>query len=398
MRAKRLSALVVGLSIYPQGTLGGGVFIGAETFMTGYHARMQVPTETLADGWPWSSLPRFAALCCWLSLLAGCADSAHTAQTPVRSGSRLPVIDMHLHAHSLADYGGGGSVCTNDQPIEFPGLDPRQPITIEQAMRCPSPIRSAASDEAVMTESLAALERHNIWAVTSGSLETVSRWRTADPERIIPAISFAPDGPVASPDELRRLFAAGRFAVFAEIGAQYRGLKLSDASLEPYFALAEELDIPVGVHLGEGPPGGVHVGGYPAYRAELTSALQLEEVMIRHPRLRLYVMHYGSPLVDDTIALLYSHPQVYVDIAQNNWGFPRAHFYSQLKRLIDAGFEKRILWGSDQMVWPRTIDAAIRTIEEAPFLSEEQKRDIFYNNAARFLRLSQEEIARHKAG
>jgi predicted TIM-barrel fold metal-dependent hydrolase len=119
--------------------------------------------------------------------------------------------------------------------------------------------------------------------------------------------------------------------------------------------------------------------------------------MVRHPRLRLYVMHYGSPLVDDTIALLYSHPQVYVDIAQNDWGFPREHFYSQLKRLIDAGFEKRILWGSDQMVWPRTIDVAIRTIEDAPFLSAEQKRDIFYNNAARFLRLSKEEIARHHA-
>jgi predicted TIM-barrel fold metal-dependent hydrolase len=34
-------------------------------------------------------------------------------------------------------------------------------------------------------------------------------------------------------------------------------------------------------------------------------------------------------------------------------------------------------------------------IEEAPFLSEEQKRDILYNNATRFLRLREEEIAQH---
>jgi predicted TIM-barrel fold metal-dependent hydrolase len=93
------------------------------------------------------------------------------------------------------------------------------------------------------------------------------------------------------------------------------------------------------------------------------------------------------------IALLYSHPQVYVDVAQNNWGFPRAHFYSQLRRLIDAGFGKRMLWGSDQMIWPRAIEVAIDTIEKAPFLSEAQKRDIFFNNAARFLRLSPEQIA-----
>ncbi|NNF58523.1 MAG: amidohydrolase, partial [Rhodothermaceae bacterium] len=44
---------------------------------------------------------------------------------------------------------------------------------------------------------------------------------------------------------------------------------------------------------------------------------------------------------------------------------------------------------------PETIDRSIAVIEEAPFLSEDQKRDILYHNAARFLRLSDEEIARH---
>jgi hypothetical protein len=53
------------------------------------------------------------------------------------------------------------------------------------------------------------------------------------------------------------------------------------------------------------------------------------------------------------------------------------------------------MFGSDQIVWPGLIDAAVRAIEEAPFLSAEQKRDIFSNNAARFLRLSPETIARH---
>jgi hypothetical protein len=47
------------------------------------------------------------------------------------------------------------------------------------------------------------------------------------------------------------------------------------------------------------------------------------------------------------------------------------------------------------MVWPAVIERSIAVIREAPFLSAEQKRDILYNNAARFLRLSDEEIARH---
>jgi hypothetical protein len=33
--------------------------------------------------------------------------------------------------------------------------------------------------------------------------------------------------------------------------------------------------------------------------------------------------------------------------------------------------------------------------QEAPFLSGEQRRSLFYDNTARFLRISPEEIARH---
>jgi hypothetical protein len=40
------------------------------------------------------------------------------------------------------------------------------------------------------------------------------------------------------------------------------------------------------------------------------------------------------------------------------------------------------------MIWPETLGVAIEAIESATFLSAEQKRDILYNNAARFLRLT----------
>ena len=47
------------------------------------------------------------------------------------------------------------------------------------------------------------------------------------------------------------------------------------------------------------------------------------------------------------------------------------------------------MFGSDQMRWPEAIGWAVEAIEEAPFLSEPQKRDIFYHNAARFLRMDE---------
>ena len=182
----------------------------------------------------------------------------------------------------------------------------------------------------------------------------------------------------------------------AEIGVQYDGLSPADPSLEPYFALAEDLDIPVGIHMGEGPPGAAYLSS-PSYRARLASPFLLEEVLVRHPRLRIYVMHYGSPSVDEMIAMLFSHPQLYVDVAGNDWSLPRKEFHDHLRRLVEAGFGKRIMFGSDAMVWPQAIAIAIESIESASFLTEEQKRDIFYNNAARFLRLSDDEVAKHRA-
>ena len=314
-----------------------------------------------------------------------------------------PIIDMHLHAFKVAEFGVGlgttPSICSTNEAKVWYGWDPRMPMTGYRGSCAGTRLPAPKTDDELMRQTLAALERHNIRAVTSGdtgSLEVVGRWREAAPYRIIPAADFLSpqrnpkDPPLFRPiSELRRLVTEGKIVVFAEVAPQYDGMSPADPRLDPYFALAEELGIPVGVHMGEGPPGGATVDGYSQYRVKMGNPLLLEDVLIRHPKLRIYVMHFGSPFVDDMIALLYSYPQVYVDVAQNDWGFPRKHFYSQLRRLIDAGFGERILFGSDQMIWPQAIDLAVDTIESADFLTDEQKRDIFYNNAVRFLKLKE---------
>ena len=160
-----------------------------------------------------------------------------------------PIIDMHLHAHSLRAYGGVMRVCAGNQAITFPGLDPRRPMTIDDVAQCANKVESPATDEAVLSGSLEMLRRYNIRAVTAGPLEIVEAWRAADPDRIIPAQAFS-DAHVRSPEDFRRLHGAGRFRVFAEITAQCRGLGLDDPAYEPFFALAEELDIPVARHHG----------------------------------------------------------------------------------------------------------------------------------------------------
>lgn len=118
---------------------------------------------------------------------------------------------------------------------------------------------------------------------------------------------------------------------------------------------------------------------------------------MRHPRLRMYVMHAGWPMLDDMLAVLWTHPRVYVDTGAIDYALPRAEFHRYLRVLVESGFGSRILFGSDHMIWPGAIETAIEAIESAEFLAEEQKRAIFYDNCARFLRLGEEEVRKHHA-
>jgi predicted TIM-barrel fold metal-dependent hydrolase len=247
----------------------------------------------------------------------------------------------------------------------------------------------AETDEEAMEAVLAEMARYNIVkAVASGPAKHVARWRTAAPDRILGGAYTGPRDTLPNVAVLQDAFASGTFSVLGELGLQYRGVSPNDPQLEPYFALAEAMDVPVALHTGLG-DAGTPYGCCPNFRVTLGNPVLLEEVLVRHPRLRVYLMHAGYPYLQETKALLTVYPQVYVDLAVLNWALPRAEFHAYLKALIDAGFGKRILFGSDQMVWPESIGLAIEGVESASFLSDEQKRDIFYHNAVRFLRLDE---------
>lgn len=257
---------------------------------------------------------------------------------------------------------------------------------------CPAPLASATTDDELLQQTMDVLRRRNIYAVTSGPWEWVQRWYTAAPDRIIRGLAFhVYNAPL---DSVRRLVESGELKVMGEVVNQYVGVGPADSLFEPYLALAEAHDVPVGIHLGPGPQGAVYLGAK-GFRGALAHPQLLEEALVRHPRLRVYAMHAGWPMLDEMLLMLYTHPQLYVDIGLISFALPRAEFYRHLRRLVEAGLGERIMFGSDQMVWPQAIERALDAVESAPFLTAQQKRDILYNNAARFLRLSKEEIANH---
>lgn len=305
-----------------------------------------------------------------------------------------PIIDIHAHANH-ANFAGivPMTLCIhNDTFPTTPTGTNWGNILLSASKNCKHSVVSPLTDDEVMNKTLAVYRKRNIIAVTNGRL--TEAWKAAAPDRIIKSMIYRADGTDPSADSMRKLFKKGEYRVFGEIHAQYEGISADDTSLAAYWAMAEELDIPVGIHIGPGPIGAPYLG-WKNYRAKLHSPLQLEEVLLKHPALRVYIMHAAWPMIDDLLAMFWTHPQLYVDISGIITDLNEKAFYAYLKKIVESGFGNRVMFGSDSMIWPELIEEALKTIEKARFLTAAQKRDILYNNAAKFLNLSKEEIEKH---
>ena len=304
--------------------------------------------------------------------------------------AKFDVIDMHFHADRPDDEGPpGGKACAPFS--EWAPRDPGKPIDIYLDWftghpPCANVLSSPLDPDVLRDQGIAQLKRHNVLALAGGDATVVDDYRRHADGHVLPSIGFGSSGKLPSIETLRQLHAAGKMQALSEITTQYAGIAPDDPRMEAYFAFAEENDIPVGIHMGPGPPGTAYFAT-PGYRVSAGDPLRLEPVLARHPKLRIYIAHAGWPFADAMIAMMFAHPQLYVDVAILDWAYPEKDFYSYLQRLVDAGFEKRIMFGSDNMVWPGSIGVAIERIRKAPFLTERQKKLILHDNAARFLRI-----------
>lgn len=281
-----------------------------------------------------------------------------------------PIIDMHIHAYN-EKIGG----------MMF-GMDHPNPLKNET-------YKGVKTPDEQKTETFKKFEKHNIvLALTSdGQL-----WFEDAPDKILISGRNMPL------DSLRKLAENGSLSAIGELNPFYGGITADHDSQKPFFDLAEQLNLPVGFHIMPGgPPGGIYHMGMDRVRVRNANPKQLEEVLVSHPNLKVFIMHGGWPYLEDMKAMLYAHPQLYLDIAAINWILPKEELHNFLKGLVDSGFGNRIMFGTDQMVWPETIDIAVDAVNSAEFLTLKQKEDIFFNNAARFLNLTEEKIIELKS-
>jgi len=287
-----------------------------------------------------------------------------TATMCICQNTNRKIIDVHFHALRWNSFGDP------PPPNEVTGVEP--------------PAKSDSEEQANM---LAALKKNGVVkAVLSGVPDLVNKYVQADDELLIHGLLVENEKELPDTTTFVRMIKDGKLKIFGELGLVYFGKVLTDPMFEPYLSICERYDIPISLHTGISFPNTPYIC-CPQFRTSFGNPQLIEDVLVKHPKLKVQLAHMGYPYLEETIAILSVYPQVYVDIATVDWLIPKTYFYNYLKTLIDGGFDKRIMYGSDEMVWSDAISLSIKNIEDAPFLSEKQKQDIFYNNAAAFLNI-----------
>ncbi|GAB2527693.1 hypothetical protein GCM10008940_33020 [Microbulbifer agarilyticus] len=294
------------------------------------------------------------------------------------------MIDMHLHA-------GPGSASSNNYKVH----------------------EGETADEARIRTLLQDMKDSNVvYGVIGGPEAHIGRFRKASHVPLIGGVILpCIDG--RSPnfydcyengeswpdvDKLQSAIDQGQIGAIGELYNVYAGISPHDSKMQSYLQLAADNDLIVAVHAERGPPAnrGVRAAGCcPNFDGNLGDPALWSPIMEKHPKLRLVLYHAFRPeFVEAAIALMDTYPNVVVETSPMT-RVPSEWVYSALRTYIDAGHGDRIVFGSDYL---GGIGGSVAVIENADFLSQKQKRDILYHNAARFLNLSPQEIARHHDG
>ena len=109
-------------------------------------------------------------------------------------------------------------------------------------------------------------------------------------------------------------------AVGLKLGPAYQNFKANDEKYYPIYDKAQELDVAISFHIGHTRP--------KTARLKYAKVLDLDDIAIDFPKLRLVVCHMGRYSFEDTVALLEKHENVFADIS------PLAAF---------AGLDRRVL-------------------------------------------------------
>lgn len=268
------------------------------------------------------------------------------------------VIDMHMHGYTDKDF--------------FTGI-------------ARNGLASSKTAKEHLQQTILKMNQNKIkYAVICGRIESIALYTSAD-KRFIPAYQDYDDTllPIQKFEEFVK---TGKIKVFGEVMAVYKGKTLADSSYQPYLAICEKYGIPIAYHSGGSFPNAQQFG-WPKYRITLGDPFLIEAVLVKYPKLKVYLMHAGENFYENTLRMMDGYPNLYADLGVEMWLHPMTKDFAVkfLKSAKEYGFLDRVMFGSDQMVWPEAITSSINFLNALDFLTKEEKQKIFYDNAKKFL-------------
>jgi hypothetical protein len=169
-----------------------------------------------------------------------------------------------------------------------------------------------------------------------------------------------------------------------------RGLKLypgyepfypSDPKLDPVYALAAEMHVPVMIHCGD--------TFTPKGKLKYAHPLHVDDVAVDHPDVNFIICHLGNPWFRDCMEVVYKNSNVYTDISGLVLGdFTdrfESYMHKQLQEMLTYGVESdNVLFGTD---WPiSSMESYLQFVEELR-IPDKERQKILWENAAKLFKL-----------
>jgi predicted TIM-barrel fold metal-dependent hydrolase len=298
-----------------------------------------------------------------------------------------PIIDAHLHTYPSPEIGwqaqGGVGLSGHAGTIEellplmregniakavmvnmTPVVDMRQAALAKLPPDLP-PARRTDAEEQVRLELIGRLQRRNAWTCA------VAR----DNPGLVPYISLDPsmDGVTIVQEIKDRVQEGAKGIKLHPVSQRYFP---NDGRLYPAYHKIEELGLPIITHS----------GNFPQVDEEYARPANFVDVIRNFPGLTLVLAHMGRGYLDETVEIVQTYPNVYLDSSAAIEGTMPSHVLSdeEAVAIIRRVGCDRVLFGSD-WPWFHPIKDAQR-VDSLP-LTAEEKRLIFYENAQRVLKL-----------
>jgi len=216
----------------------------------------------------------------------------------------------------------------------------------------------------------------DVMGFTSAVNEWMMKYASAEPARLMPFGSVHPALTTDAGGETDRIIAMGARALKIHPPHQLfraNAYQSELPGLAEVYRRAESAGVPVTIHTG--------TSVFPGARSRLGDPMDVDDVAIDFPNLKILLAHGGRPLwMEAAFFVVRRHPNVFLEIS----GIPPVRLLEYFPRLEEIAH--KTVWGTD---WPSPGITSMRQnvdrFLELP-LSDEARQAILHDNAERAFR------------